>query len=109
MDKIYICSPLRGDIEKNMQRARNYCRYVLLKETVIPVCPHIYFTQFLDDNKEIERKLGTDLGKALLTDCKEIWVFDENGISQGMKEEIEIAERLNIPVIYQSNLEKSEI
>lgn len=109
MDKIYICSPLRGDIEKNMQRARNYCRYILLKENVIPVCPHIYFTQFLDDNKEIERKLGTDLGKALLTGCKEIWVFDENGISQGMKEEIEIAEHLNIPVIYQSNLEKSEI
>ena len=27
MDKIYICSPYRGDIAKNIERVKRYCFY----------------------------------------------------------------------------------
>ena len=53
MDKdkpfIYICSPLRGDIERNIQRAVGYSRFVFGMGGV-PLAPHAIFTAFLDDN-----------------------------------------------------------
>ena len=69
----------------------------------IPVCPHIYFTQFLDDNNELERQIGMDFGLRLLSECNKVIVFDDDGISEGMKKEIELANRLNIPVGYWSS------
>lgn len=49
MKKVYICSPCRGDYENNIQRAKEYSR-AAVKKGVIPVTPHIYLTQFMDDN-----------------------------------------------------------
>ena len=64
---IYICSPLRGDIEKNIQKAQGYCREAVdLWPDVIPIAPHVYCTQFLDDTIPQEREAGMELGDALL-------------------------------------------
>lgn len=64
---IYICSPLRGDIEKNIQKAQGYCREAVdLWPDVIPIAPHVYCTQFLDDTIPQEREAGMELGIALL-------------------------------------------
>lgn len=101
--KIYVCSPLRGDIETNIEKAKEYCRFIALKLDAIPVCPHIYFTRFLDDNNEIEREVGMSFGLRLLSECDNVYVFDSNGISEGMKKEIELASKLNIPVAYESS------
>lgn len=98
IQKIYICSPLRGNIEDNINKAKEYCKFVVAKMKAMPVCPHIYFTQFLDDNNELEREMGMDFGLRLLSECDRVIVFDNNGISKGMKKEIELANRLNIPV-----------
>lgn len=98
IQKIYICSPLRGNIEDNINKAKEYCKFVVAKMKAMPVCPHIYFTQFLDDNNELEREIGMDFGLRLLSECDRVIVFDNNGISKGMKKEIELANRLNIPV-----------
>lgn len=98
IQKIYICSPLRGNIEDNINKAKEYCKFVVAKMKAMPVCPHIYFTQFLDDNNELEREIGMDFGLRLLSECDRVMVFDNNGISEGMKKEIELANRLNIPV-----------
>lgn len=57
---IYICSPLRGDIEKNIQKAQGYCREAVdLWPDVIPIAPHVYCTQFLDDTIPQERDRET--------------------------------------------------
>ena len=59
---IYICSPLRGDIEKNIQKAQGYCREAVeLWPDVIPIAPHVYCTQFLDDTIPQEREAGMEL------------------------------------------------
>jgi len=103
IQKIYICSPLRGNIEDNINKAKEHCKFVVTKMKAIPVCPHIYFTQFLDDNNELERQIGMDFGLRLLSECNKVIVFDDDGISEGMKKEIELANRLNIPVGYWSS------
>ena len=47
----------RGDIERNTESARQYCR-IVLDTGKIPIAPHLYFTQFLDDNDPSERRIG---------------------------------------------------
>ena len=67
-----------------------------VNEGFIPVAPHIYFTQFLDDSVEKERKAGIEAGIQLMLECDEVWVFGEP--TEGMRQEIECAERNGIPV-----------
>lgn len=96
---IYICSPLRGDTEKNIQKAQGYCREAVnLWPDVIPIAPHVYFTQFLDDTMPQERKAGMELGIALLEICDELWVYGMDNPSAGMKNEIAYAAEHGIPV-----------
>ena len=88
---VYICSPCRGDIEKNIEKAQRYCREAVeLWDDVIPIAPHVYFTQFLDDTKQEERAAGMDMGLSLLTGI-------ENP-SEGMRNEIEYAKQHQIPI-----------
>ena len=44
---VYICSPYAGDVERNVLRARRYCRYAA-DQGFIPLAPHLLFPQFLD-------------------------------------------------------------
>ena len=71
MKKIYICSPLRGDIERNIMRALDHCREAA-ELGVLPIAPHAYFTRFLDDSVPQERALGMEFGRALLRMCDEV-------------------------------------
>ncbi|KLU66731.1 hypothetical protein DEAC_c13990 [Desulfosporosinus acididurans] len=94
---VYICSPLRGDIERNIIKAQGYCRDAI-NYNVVPIAPHVYFTQFLNDLIPKEREIGMELGIELLKKCDEVWVFGLQNPSEGMKAEIELANELGIPV-----------
>ncbi len=96
MQKVYICSPCRGDYGKNLANARQYSRWVV-ELGYIPITPHIYLTQFLDDTVDSERETGLRIGLELLRECSEVWVFGNP--SEGMKAEIDFAESIGIPVI----------
>jgi len=97
--KIYVCSALRGDMEQNIEKAKCYCRYVVEDFGYIPVAPHIYFTQFLNDCIPEEREFGIRAGLLLLSGCDELWYFGDN-ITRGMTEEINYALSHGIPVKY---------
>lgn len=92
---VFICSPYRGDIEANIQNARAYCS-LASSRGCIPFAPHLLFTQFLDDAKADERKMGMYMGAEMLRLCDELWAFGEP--TEGMIAEMELAERLGIPV-----------
>lgn len=89
--KVYICSPYRGDTEINIERAQRFCK-MAVQRGHIPIAPHLYFTQFLDENNCKERELGMCYANALLKACDEIWVCG-NKISEGMSREIELAKK----------------
>lgn len=97
MKKVYICSPCRGDYENNIQRAKEYSRAAVQKG-VIPVTPHIYFTQFMDDNVPEERELALKIGSELVLGCSALWAFGIDHPSAGMAAEIELAKAHGIPV-----------
>lgn len=92
MKLVYICSPFRNNPTANTKAARQYCR-MAYEAGEIPVAPHLYLPQFLDDDKEAERALALRLGLRLLDHCAEVWVFGEN-ITEGMRGEIAHAEKL---------------
>ena len=97
--KVYICSAYssRGDIETNITNAKCYSR-MAIEQFKLPITPHIYFTQFLDDSKIFERTIGINLGLEALKKCDEVWVFGE--ITGGMEKEVETARALRIPIKY---------
>lgn len=98
MKKVYICSPCRGDYKNNIQRAKEYSRAAALKGC-IPIAPHVYLTQFMDDNIPAERELALSFGRELVLMCDELWAFGLQHPSAGMAAEIEVAKANGIPVV----------
>ena len=98
---VFICSPYSGDIEHNVENARKYCRFAVEKG-YIPIAPHLLFPQFMNDCVQNERELGMFFGHVLMDKCAQVWVFGSN-ISDGMKTEIERAERKRYVIKYFSD------
>ena len=94
---VYICSPLRGDYEKNIDNAATYSR-MAFRKGYIPITPHIYFTSFMDDTNSKDRSMAMSAGLQLLLMCSEVWVFGLDNPSEGMRAEIALAIRHNIPI-----------
>lgn len=96
MQKVFICSPYRGDIEHNIEVAR-YAGHIAAKTGYVPVIPHLIYPQFLDDNIPDERILGIQLGAELLKASDMMWLIGSK-ITKGMKYELEIAKKMRIPI-----------
>ena len=96
--RVYICSPYRGDPQKNAELARAFCRSIVKRfPRSIPIAPHIYFTQFLSDDDPAQRDAGLAMGRAILATCQVVLIFGSN-VSEGMRAELQEAARLGIPV-----------
>ncbi len=95
---VYIASPFAGDTERNIKRARGYCRLAVSKGC-IPLAPHLHYPQFMDDEDKEERELGLRFALILLGKCDELWVFGER-VSSGMAQEIAKAKKRNMPIRY---------
>lgn len=93
---VYICSPLAGDIDGNMEKARHYCKFAVRNGT-IPLAPHLLFPQFMDDTNPDERALAMFMNMVLLGKCDQLWVFGKN-ISEGMAAEIGKAEKRGMAI-----------
>lgn len=107
---VYVCSPVRGDVERNIARAREYCKSVLIAGH-IPLAPHVALCGVLDDNNQHERETALAAGLELLKRCDELWCFG-GIISEGMAAEIELAHNLGVPVkavLFDSGLQERAI
>ncbi|WP_300756075.1 DUF4406 domain-containing protein [uncultured Oscillibacter sp.] len=93
---VYIASPLSGDVERNLDFARQACRYAISQDAT-PFAPHLLYTQMLDDSDPAERQLGIEMGNQMLGLCEELWLCGDR-ISAGMEGERKLAESLAIPV-----------
>lgn len=101
MKKIYICSPCRGNdgnYEKHIGDAKRHAREIA--DHALPICPHIYFTQFMSDNSPGDREKALEYGLELLKMCDEVHVWEWEFPSEGMKRELDLARELKIPIRY---------
>ena len=93
---VYICSPNRDSPRINVMRARQYCKFAVIRGR-IPIAPHLYFPQFMSETNERGRVMSMNL--ELLRLCGEVWVFGEK-ITEGMETEIAHAKRLRKNIRY---------
>lgn len=104
---VYICSPYRGNVEENVKNARAYSLQAMIQHPdVLPIAPHLLFTQYLDDTDPEQRRIGLDAGLDLLSICDELWVYGEP--SEGMAAEIKLAEELDIKIRDGFNLDRED-
>jgi hypothetical protein len=79
---VFICSAF-GGLPENAEKAKQYVRFALLKNTA-PFAPHLFYPTFLDE--EHGRAFGLNCGKQWLVKADEVWVF--GAPTSGMREEI---------------------
>lgn len=107
MRKVILESPYAGNVEANLEYARN-CLKHSIQQKEAPIASHLLYTQVLDDNILEERELGIKLGQAWMMDADAIVVYTDLGISPGMRRCINRASYFNLPVIYRSLLEEKD-
>jgi hypothetical protein len=98
MPLVYIASPLAGDVERNISKARGYCRFAVSRGC-IPLAPHLHYPQFMDDGDKGQRELALRFALILLGKCDELWVFGGK-VSEGMNREIAKAKRRGMQIRY---------
>lgn len=103
MRRVFICSRYKATatktVDDNILRARDLCLQAT-KQNMAPFAPHLLYTQILNDNMPEARTIGMNCGLAFLKSCNLMWVDSQNGISEGMAIEIEMAKKLEIPIMH---------
>ena len=93
---VYICAPLRGDVEKNIEFARQKAQEVF-QAGDIPVCPHLMFPPVADPENPQQDQAARDMGLRLVESCQEVHVYGPEW-TEGMWAEIRHAMDLGIEV-----------
>ena len=98
MKRVFICSPFAGDIERNVEVAKKLCR-MAMDQGYAPFAPHLLYPTFTDDSVPEQRETGIACGLAYMECCDEVWAFTGNGISNGMRRELDRAGQLGKPIL----------
>ena len=93
---VYICAPLRGDVEKNIEFARQKAQEVF-QAGDIPVCPHLMFPPIADPENPQQDQAARDMGLRLVESCQQVNVYGPEW-TEGMWAEIRHAMDLGIEV-----------
>lgn len=101
MELVYVCSPYRGDVRLHKEYARLIAKTVI-DGGCIPIVPHLYITEVLNDNIPADREQGMKMCLELVERCSFVMVGERFGITDGMKREIEKAKSCNKMVVYMS-------
>ena len=83
MKRVILESPYSGNVEENLKYAKR-CMINSLMRGEAPIASHLLYTQFLDDSKENERKLGITAGLTWVPVADMSVIYVDRGITNGM-------------------------
>jgi len=92
--RVYVCHPFADAPVKNAGCVRRICR-LIVEDGLLPLAPHIYLPQFVNEATEREQAMALCLELMELAD--EVRVYGDR-ITPGMEEEIARARELGLPV-----------
>jgi hypothetical protein len=100
---VVIESPFAGDIDKNITYARACMRDSLLRGEY-PLASHLLYTQegILDDHNSKERQLGIEAGLIWGKLANKTIVYNDLGVTEGMKMGINRAKKEGRQIEYRS-------
>lgn len=102
MPTVFICSPYKANSEERRELYRKYAQEMVLQAIqadAAPYAPHLYLPDVLNDEDALMRRKGIRVGAEYLKRCDEMWLCTRYGISQGMRDEIFVAEKFGIHVV----------
>ena len=104
MKIVFIAHPISGDIKGNLEKVIKIVRQLNIeRDDIIPFAPYWVDCHALNDDVPEERERGikndTEFFKRGVID--ELWLYGDR-ISNGMQAEINLATKLNIPIISKS-------
>lgn len=101
MIRVIVESPYAGDVEANIQYARE-CVKDSLKRGEAPIASHLLYTQpgILNDEIAEERQLGIDAGLVWREVAEKHIFYIDRGMSSGMEYAEKLAKENNIPIEY---------
>lgn len=99
MKRVIIESPFAGDNAVNVMYARA-CMSDSLERGEAPFASHLLYPQALDDEVREEREMGMNAGFAWGEVAELVAVYEDRGISPGMRAGIKRAEELGIAIEY---------
>ena len=99
MRTVVMESPFAGDVEDNTRYALA-CLRDCLERGEAPMAGHLLYTRVLDDDEPRERELGINAHIAWIHDCEAVVVYENKGISRGMRLAIDFAESYNKLIEY---------
>ncbi|MCB4919724.1 hypothetical protein LAV78_14475 [Brucella intermedia] len=102
---VIIESPYAGNVGANEAYARA-CLLDSLNRGEAPIASHLLYTQVLDDESPIGRHDGVEAGLAWYRVAEKCVVYGDRGISRGMIDGIERAQRFGVLVEFR-NIEAS--
>lgn len=102
---VYICAPYSGDIEKNIEQANKYAKFVY-RHGFIPIAPHNLFPFIKNETSEEERKWALFADLAVLEKC-DILVLCSKELTAGMRAEVEYANEHDIRVTFLDDIEEA--
>lgn len=96
---VVLESPYAGDVERNTRYARACVRDSLLRGEA-PLASHLLYTQpgVLDDDIPEDRAHGIEAGHAWVLVASKVVVYEDLGLSRGMRTGIAKAELCSVPV-----------
>jgi hypothetical protein len=103
MRRVILESPYAGSVAQNVAYARAAVRDSLLRGEA-PIASHLLYTQpgVLKDDAADERRLGIEAGLAWRGIAEATVVYQDLGVSPGMRQGIAAAEAAGVPVEYRS-------
>ena len=105
MRRVIIESPLKGNTQEQLDDNIDYARramYDAIQRGEVPIAAHLLYTQVLDDTDPQDRHLGIELGLQWVHVVHACVVYNDRGISPGMKIGIARAEAYGLPIEYRS-------
>lgn len=95
--RVIVESPYAGDLEKNLRYLEDCIRDCIGRGEA-PFASHGFYTQWLDDNEESERKLGIVCGFSWTPAADLVAFYTDLGISEGMKLGLAHAHTLGVKI-----------
>jgi hypothetical protein len=99
--RVCVESPLRGDVIRNVRYA-DACMIDCFQRDEAPFFGHLLYPYVLDDADQVHRDRGIAAHCAWLRVAELVAVYTDFGVTDGMRQAIELAQSLGIPVEYRT-------
>jgi hypothetical protein len=95
---VMVESPYRGLTTAEAEGYAEAACWDCMERGEAPFASHLLYTRFLDDKDPKQRELGMIFGRAWIKIADLMAVYEDLGISAGMKTAMELAEKLQVDI-----------